>query len=101
MPANVPYPRYFLAHLYQFQVHRAACRQIGWKGPLHRCSVYDQKEMGNKFNAMLEMGASKPWPEAMAAFTGEKAGDASAVADYFKPLNAWLTVQNKGEACGW
>lgn len=101
VPANVPYTRYFLAHIYQFQFHRAACRQIGWKGPLHRCSVYDQKEMGNKFNAMLEMGASKPWPEAMAAFTGEKAGDASAVADYFKPLNAWLTVQNKGEACGW
>ena len=101
VPANVPYTRYFLAHIYQFQFHRAACRQIGWKGPLHRCSVYGEKEMGQKFNAMLEMGASKPWPEAMAAFTGEKTADASAVTAYFKPLNDWLTVQNKGEACGW
>ena len=101
MPANVPYTRYFLAHIYQFQFHRAACNQIGWKGPLHRCSVYGEKEMGKKFNAMLEMGASEPWPKAMAAFTGESRGDASAVADYFKPLNDWLTVQNKGEACGW
>lgn len=101
VPANVPYTRYFLAHIYQFQFHRAACSQIGWKGPLHRCSVYGEKEMGRKFNAMLEMGASQPWPQAMAAFTGETRADASAVADYFKPLNDWLTVQNKGEACGW
>jgi peptidyl-dipeptidase A len=101
VPANVPYTRYFLAHIYQFQFHRAACKQIGWKGPLHRCSVYGEKEMGQKFNAMLEIGASQPWPQAMAAFTGETRADASAVADYFKPLNDWLTVQNKGEACGW
>ncbi|MDP1601287.1 M2 family metallopeptidase [Phenylobacterium sp.] len=101
VPGNTPYTRYFLAHIYQFQFHRAACQQIGWKGPLHRCSVYGEKEMGQKFNAMLEMGASKPWPEALATFTGEKTVDASAVADYFQPLNAWLTVQNKGENCGW
>ena len=101
VPGNVPYTRYFLAHIYQFQFHRAACRQVGWKGPLHRCSVYDQKAMGQKFNAMLEMGASKPWPEALATFTGEKTTDATAVADYFKPLNTWLMQQNRGERCGW
>jgi len=101
VPGNVPYTRYFLAHIYQFQFQRAACRQMGWKGPLHRCSVYGQKEVGAKFNAMLEMGASKPWPEELAAFTGETKTDASAVADYFKPLNIWLTAQNKGERCGW
>lgn len=101
VPGNTPYTRYFLAHIYQFQFHRAACQQIGWKGPLHRCSVYGEKEMGQKFNAMLEMGASKPWPEALAAFTGEETTDASAVVEYFRPLNDWLTVQNKGENCGW
>ncbi|WP_332773680.1 M2 family metallopeptidase [Phenylobacterium sp.] len=101
VPGNVPYTRYFLAHIYQFQFQRAACRQMGWKGPLHRCSVYGQKEVGAKFNAMMEMGASKPWPEELAAFTGETKTDASAVADYFKPLNIWLTAQNKGEKCGW
>ncbi|MES2894788.1 MAG: M2 family metallopeptidase [Pseudomonadota bacterium] len=101
VPGNVPYTRYFLAHIYQFQFQRAACRQMGWKGPLHRCSVYGQKEVGAKFNAMMEMGASKPWPEELAAFTGESKTDASTVADYFKPLNIWLTAQNKGETCGW
>ncbi len=101
VPGNVPYTRYFLAHVYQFQFHQAACKQAGWKGPLHRCSIYGNKEVGAKFNAMMEMGASRPWPEAMQAFTGQTQGDASAVAEYFRPLNVWLTKQNKGEKCGW
>lgn len=101
VPANVPYTRYFLAHVYQFQFQRAACRQAGWQGPLHRCSIYGNKAVGAKFNTMMEMGASRPWPEAMQAFTGETQGDASAVADYFKPLNVWLIKQNKGQKCGW
>ncbi|PZQ61544.1 MAG: peptidyl-dipeptidase [Phenylobacterium zucineum] len=98
---NTPYTRYFLAHIYQFQFHRAACAQSGWKGPLHRCSVYDQKAVGEKFNKMMELGQSQPWPQTLAVFSGETQTDASAVAAYFKPLDAWLTKQNKGQQCGW
>lgn len=101
VPNNTPYTRYFLARIYQFQFQRAACRQAGWKGPLHRCSVYGQKEVGEKFNAMLEKGQSQPWQQTLDAFTGDQGADASAIADYFKPLNAWLVQQNKGERCGW
>ena len=101
VPGNVPYTRYFLAHVYQFQFHRAACKQAGWKGPLHRCSVYGNKEVGAKFNRMMEMGQSKPWPDELEAFTGERQTDASAVTEYFKPLNTWLIKQNKGQKCGW
>ncbi|MDO9336164.1 MAG: M2 family metallopeptidase [Caulobacter sp.] len=101
VPANVPYTRYFLAHVYQFQFHRAACKQAGWKGPLHRCSVYGNKAVGAKFNKMLEMGQSKPWPDELEAFTGERRTDASAVTEYFAPLNKWLIAQNKGQKCGW
>jgi peptidyl-dipeptidase A len=101
IPGNTPYMRYFLARIYQFQFHRAACRQMGWKGPLHRCSVYGQQEVGQKFNAMMELGQSQPWPQTLAVFTGETKTDASAVADYFKPLDAWLTKQNRTERCGW
>jgi peptidyl-dipeptidase A len=101
VPGNTPYTRYFLAHIYQFQFHRAACKQAGWKGPLHRCSIYDQKEVGRKFNAMMELGQSQPWPQTLAVFTGETRTDASAVADYFQPLNVWLTRQNRGQKCGW
>jgi len=101
VPGNTPYTRYFLAHIYQFQFHRAACAQAGWKGPLHRCSVYGQKAVGEKFNKMMELGQSQPWPQTLAVFSGETRTDASAVADYFKPLNAWLVQQNKGQQCGW
>jgi len=99
--AGVPYARYFMAHVYEFQFQRAACAQAGWKGPLHRCSVYGQKAVGEKFNKMLELGQSQPWPQTLAVFTGETRTDASAVADYFKPLDTWLTKQNKGQKCGW
>jgi peptidyl-dipeptidase A len=101
VPANVPYTRYFLARIYQFQFQRAACAQMGWKGPLHRCSVYGQKAVGEKFNAMLAEGQSQPWPQTLAMFTGQNRTDAGAVTEYFKPLNAWLIQQNKGEHCGW
>jgi peptidyl-dipeptidase A len=101
IPGNTPYMRYFLAAIYQFQFQRAACRQAGWTGPLHRCSVYGNTEVGKRFNAMLEMGQSKPWPDELEAFTGERKTDASAVVEYFTPLNDWLTKQNKGQSCGW
>jgi peptidyl-dipeptidase A len=101
VPANVPYTRYFLARIYQFQFQRAACEQMNWKGPLHRCSIYGQKEVGAKLNAMMALGSSQPWPQTLAVFTKDSKTDASAVAAYFKPLDAWLTVQNKGERCGW
>jgi peptidyl-dipeptidase A len=101
IPSNVPYARYFLARVYQFQFYRAMCRAAGYKGPLNRCSVYGSKEAGAKLNAMLELGQSKPWPEALKAMTGEDDADASAMVEYFQPLLDWLKEQNRGEKLGW
>ena len=101
IPGNTPYMRYFLAHILQFQFHKAACAQAGFEGPLHRCTIYGNKEVGKKFNAMLEMGASQPWPDALEAFTGTRQMDGSAVLEYFAPLKDWLDVQNKDRKCGW
>jgi peptidyl-dipeptidase A len=101
IPGNTPYTRYFLARILQFQFYEAACKQAGWKGPLHRCSFYGNKEVGAKLNAMLEMGASKPWPDALQAFTGSREMSGKAMADYFAPLKKWLDQQNKGKPQGW
>lgn len=101
IPGNVSYTRYFLARLLQFQFYKAACDTAGWQGPLHRCSFYGNKEVGAKLNAMLEMGASKPWPDALEAFTGERQMSGKAMAEYFAPLKKWLDQQNKGEKAGW
>jgi peptidyl-dipeptidase A len=92
--ADVSYSRYFLAHLLQFQFHRALCREAGYTGPLNRCSIYGNKKAGAKFQQMLAMGRSKPWPEALRSMTGEDRIDAGAMLDYFAPLKAWLDEQN-------
>jgi peptidyl-dipeptidase A len=95
VPGNTPYARYFLAHILQFQFHRALCREAGYQGPLNRCSIYGNKQAGEKLKAMLAMGQSRPWPEALKALTGEDKMDATAILDYFAPLKAWLDEQNK------
>jgi len=99
--ANVPYTRYFLAAILQYQFHRALCRESGYKGPLHRCSIYNNKEAGARLNKMLAMGQSRPWPEALDALTGEKQMDATAILEYYAPLKLWLDEQNKGHKVDW
>jgi len=103
VPGNVPYARYFLARIYQFQFYRALCKTAGVEGPLHRCSFYGNKAAGEKLNAMLSMGASKPWPDALQVLTGQREIDATALPDYFAPLKVWLDEQNEknGYPVGW
>jgi peptidyl-dipeptidase A len=101
VPGNTPYARYFLSSVLQFQFHRALARAAGCTAPLHRCSIFGSKEAGRRLNATLEMGASRPWPDALEALTGEREMDASAIVDYFAPLKAWLDEQNKGRPVGW
>ena len=104
--ADVPYTRYFLSFIMQFQFHRAlaqaaGCPAAGSAAPLHRCSIYDNKEAGRRLNSMLAMGESKPWQDAMFELTGQRNLDASAIMDYFAPLKKWLDEQNKGKPVGW
>ena len=98
--------RYFLAHILQFQFHRSLAKAAGCGPdvngtPLHRCSICGSAEAGKRLNAMLEMGASKPWQEALFTLTGQRQIDATAVRDYFALLQKWLDEQNKGKPVGW
>jgi len=99
--ANVPYMRYFLAAVLQFQFQRALCKKAGFTGPLNECSIYGNKDAGAAYLKMLQLGASKPWQDALFELTGEKDMDASAILEYFAPLQKWLEEQNKGQQCGW
>ncbi|KZN48869.1 M2 family metallopeptidase [Pseudoalteromonas luteoviolacea] len=101
VPGNVPYTRYFLAHILQFEFHKSLCEIAGSKEAIHRCSVYNSKEAGERLNTMLEMGSSRPWQEALETVTGSKQMDATAILDYFAPLQAYLDEQNKNRQCGW
>jgi peptidyl-dipeptidase A len=98
---NTPYARYFLAAILQYQFHRALSQAAGCTGPLNRCSIYGNKEAGKKLDAMLQMGASRPWQDAIEAISGKREMDATAMRDYFAPLQKWLDEQNKGKPVGW
>ena len=97
----MPYSRYFLARILQFQFHRTLCEIAGNTEPLHRCSIYGSEEAGEKLIEMLDMGSSRPWPEALTKLTGSPDMDATAIIDYFAPLKTWLDEQNADRQCGW
>ncbi|MBX5460211.1 MAG: M2 family metallopeptidase [Steroidobacteraceae bacterium] len=101
IPDNTPYTRYFLSYILQFQFHKALCDAAGYKGPLHECSVFGNKDAGRRFSEMLALGASQPWQDTLEKLTGRREMDASAIIEYFQPLMAWLKEQNKGRQCGW
>lgn len=101
VPANVPYTRYFLAHILQFQFHKSLSQAAGCTGPVHRCSIFQNKEAGRRLNEMLMMGASRPWQEALEKISGTRQMDGNAVRAYFQPLEEWLAGQNKGKPVGW
>ena len=101
IPAYTPYSRYFLAHILQFQFHRSLCQTAGHVGPLHECSVFSSQKAGAKLWEMMKMGSSRPWPEALNAVTGKEEMDASALREYFAPLEKWLKQENQGQKCGW
>ena len=101
VPGNTPYTRYFLSHVLQFQFYKALCDAAGYKGPLYECSFYGNKAAGEKFWAMLGKGASQPWQKTMQELTGSQKMDATAMLEYFAPLQGWLKQQNEGQQCGW
>jgi peptidyl-dipeptidase A len=101
IPGNTPYVRYFLSFIVQFQFYKALCDAAGHKGPLHTCTFAGSKAAGERLSKVLAMGAGRPWPDAMEAFTGQRNMDASAILEYFAPLRAYLKQQNAGQTCGW
>ncbi len=101
VPGNTPYTRYFLARILQFQFYKGLCDAAGYKGPLHQCSFYGNKEAGQKFWAMLSKGASQPWQATLREITGGDKLDAGPMIEYFTPVNEWLKQQNQGQMCGW
>ncbi len=101
VPGNTPYTRYFLSHILQFQFYKALCDASGHTGPLYQCNFADNPEAGKRYWAMMQKGASQPWQQTLKELTGNEEMDASAVLEYFAPLQAWLETQNQGKSCGW
>uniref|UniRef100_A0A3P9MNP1 Angiotensin-converting enzyme n=1 Tax=Oryzias latipes TaxID=8090 RepID=A0A3P9MNP1_ORYLA len=103
IPANVPYVRYFVSFIIQFQFHKALCEAANHNGPLHTCDIYQSKEAGKLLSDVMKLGSSKPWPEAMAMITNQSKMSAQPLMQYFEPLIQWLQRENQmnGDVIGW
>ncbi|XP_069808556.1 angiotensin-converting enzyme [Dendropsophus ebraccatus] len=103
IPASVPYIRYFISFVIQFQFHKALCAAAGQTGPLHTCDIYNSMAAGKLLGDAMKLGNSKPWPEVMMAITGNTTMSAEPLVEYFQPLIDWLDAENQknGEILGW
>ena len=101
IPGNTPYTRYYLAKILQYQFHESLCTQMGFEGPLHECSIYDNELAGAKLRAMLALGQSQDWQTALEALTGARELSGKSMLNYYQPLKDWLDIQNAERTCGW
>ncbi|XP_064087197.1 angiotensin-converting enzyme-like [Macrobrachium nipponense] len=106
---NTPYFKQFVGTVMQYQMHRKLCQLAGEydplvpSKPLHKCDIYQSSEAGGLLWRMMVQGSSRPWKDILYEMTGERGLDASALRDYYRPLEEWLIANNEkhGEYIGW
>ena len=101
IPGNTPYTRYYLASIMQYQFHEALCNLIDYDGYLHECSIYGNKEAGDRIISTMAMGQSLPWQDAFENLTGSRQLSGKSIMNYYAPLKEWLDEENKNRTCGW
>ncbi len=101
IPGNTPYTRYYLASIMQYQFHEALCNLINYDGYLHECSIYGNKEAGDRIITTMAMGQSLPWQDAFENLTGSRQLSGKSIMNYYAPLKEWLDEENKNRTCGW
>ncbi|XP_053212228.1 angiotensin-converting enzyme-like [Panonychus citri] len=99
--ASVPYIRYFVSYIIQFQFHKALCEAANNTGPLYQCDIYQSREAGQLLSNVLSLGASKHWSEALKMMTGSEKMSAEPLLQYFAPLIEWMKTQVTPEEIGW
>ena len=101
IPGNTPYTRYYLASIMQYQFHEALCNLIDYDGYLHECSIYGNKEAGDRIITTMAMGQSLPWQDAFENLTGTRQLSGKSIMNYYAPLKEWLDEENRNRTCGW
>ncbi|CAG0916995.1 unnamed protein product [Notodromas monacha] len=108
--AGVPYIRYFISHILQFEFHQALCEAAGEfdqnapeKKPLHLCDINGSKLAGNKLKRLLKAGGSKHWEEVLEDMTGQREMSVQPLLNYFKPLRKYLQdyIKEHNVPVGW
>ncbi|CAF3441910.1 unnamed protein product, partial [Rotaria sp. Silwood2] len=100
---DLSYIKYFLAHVFQFQIFDVLCQEAGHQGPLHLCDLYNSAAAGKKLKILLELGSSKPWEDILEEFAGVRTFSAKSCLRYFKPLQDYLAelVEQGQLKVGW
>lgn len=93
------YYSYAVATVLKFQFHEYIARNI-LKQPTQSCNYANRREVGDFLRKIMEQGANEDWRKVLREATGE-ALSTRAMAEYFKPLMAWLQKQNQGRPIGW
>ena len=101
IPGNTPYTRYYLARIMQYQFHEALCEASGYDGYLHECSVYGNRDAGEKIISTMALGQSLPWQDAFEKITDSRKLSGESILSYYAPLKKWLDEQNEFRTCGW
>ncbi|XP_017783079.1 PREDICTED: angiotensin-converting enzyme-like [Nicrophorus vespilloides] len=102
--ADIPYTRYYVALLLEFQIQEALCSAAGHTGQLYTCDIYRSREAGRILSEALKLGRSRHWRDVLRTITRGKQDrlSADAMLDYFQPLLMWLRIQNRAEkVIGW
>lgn len=100
---DLSYIKYFLAHVFQFQIYDVLCQEAGHQGPLHLCDLHNSSAAGAKLKLLLGLGSSKPWEDILEEFAGVRTFSAKSCLKYFQPLYDYLQELNdRGEIqVGW
>ena len=101
IPGNTPYTRYYLARIMQYQFHEALCEASGYDGYLHECSVYGNRDAGEKIISTMALGQSLPWQDAFEKIADSRKLSGESILSYYAPLKKWLDEQNEFRTCGW
>ncbi|KAI4468733.1 angiotensin-converting enzyme [Holotrichia oblita] len=103
IPADLPYMKYYVALLLEFQIFDALCGAMGHTAQLHTCDIYRSREAGRILTDIMQAGKAKHWKDVLRTLRTKTNGlSAEPLLKYFQPLLAWLKVQNRDEAfIGW
>ncbi|KFD65854.1 hypothetical protein M514_07059, partial [Trichuris suis] len=100
---NVPYNEEVISNVLQFQILKGLCETAGFQGPLHQCSLYGSKAVGEKLKRAMSLGSSRPWQEVLSILTGSNELSVAPMVEYMEPLIQWLVKKNAegGDTIGW
>uniref|UniRef100_A0A2S2R2E7 Angiotensin-converting enzyme n=1 Tax=Sipha flava TaxID=143950 RepID=A0A2S2R2E7_9HEMI len=110
MLTELPYIRYFLAPVIEFQIFKALCTTCGEYDPknskikhLYECNLRGYKKIGKIISLVMSKGSSTKWQLLFEMIVGHQRLEVEPLLEYFQPLYEQLSLTNNktNEYIGW